>query len=197
MLGKTMLRFVALLVSVTALCAIDLAAQDSQDAPSVAEAARRARAQKQAASKPSQVVTNETLAPNTDAGKPAVDAGAPAASPDTTAAADEGQSAESDQEAAQKKAQIDTLKQKIKDKEESVNLLQREIALEQDSFYSKPDYDRDTAGKQKLDSMQADLKDQQEQLATLKAELTDLGSAEAAKQPAPASSPATPAQPQP
>lgn len=192
MLRKTSLRMMALLLIGTALPWVYVAAQETQDASSVAEAARRAREKKQAASKPTQVVTNDTLTPAA-AAAPA-NASAPATPVDASAAgAQQEQPAEND-EAAQAN-EIEELKKQIKEKEQSVALLQRELALAQDNFYRQADYQRDTAGKQKLDSMQTELKDGQVELAALKTKLADQGGA-ATAQPASANSPASSSQPQ-
>lgn len=185
----------ALLVIASALSAADLAAQDAQNAPSVAEAARRARQQKQAASKPTTVLTNDNLpaAPDSTANPATNNA------PNTTASAD---SPASDRPSASdsgdaKKDEIDALKKQIAEKQQSVDMLQRELALERDNFYRKQDYPRDSAGKQKLDAMQSNLQSAQDELNALKAKLTDLAGGDALKSPAPANPPAEPAQPQP
>ena len=189
MFWKTMLRFTALFVSAAALSAVHLAAQDTQDAPSVAEAARRAREQKDAASKPTKVITNESLPP-----APTPDpSAAPAVNPTPTA--EQSSSGDADNDAEGKKKAVDELKQQIADKQKSVDLLQRELALEQDNFYSKQDYQRDAAGKQKLDSMQSDLKTKQDELAALKAKLAEAGGGEESKEPAPGSKEPTTAAP--
>jgi hypothetical protein len=184
-------RFTALFVAAAAFSAIHLAAQDTQDAPSVAEAARRAREQKDAASKPTKVITNESLPP---APTPDPSAG-PAVNPHPPApAAEPGSSGDADNDAEGKKKAVADLKQQIADKQKSVDLLQRELALEQDNFYGKQDYQRDAAGKQKLDSMQSDLKTKQDELAALKAKLAEAGGAEDSKETAPAANPSAPPQ---
>jgi hypothetical protein len=193
MFWKTTFRFTAMFVAASAFAAIHVAAQDTQDAPSVAEAARRAREQKDAAAaKPAKVITNESLPP-----APTPDpSAAPAVNPNPPApAADQGSSDAADNDAEGKKKAVDELKQQIADKQKSVDLLQRELALEQDNFYSKQDYQRDAAGKQKLDSMQSDLKTQQGELAALKAKLADAGGGEESKEPAPGSKEPTTAAP--
>jgi hypothetical protein len=194
MLRKTSLRTVALLILGIAFPGTYLAAQETQDASSVAEAARRTREKKQAATKPTQVVTNDTLAPASGSAPAGANnaAAAPQSNASVAPAPEEEQSAEDE---AAKAKDLEGLKQQIKEKEQSVALLRRELALAQDNFYRQPDYPRDTAGKQKLDSMQSDLKDGQAELDALKAKLADQGGA-ATEQPASANSPAAPAQPQ-
>src|SRR5258708_34068546 len=45
------------------------------------------------------------------------------------------------------------LKEKIKDAQSDLDLLQREYQLDQDSFYSSPDYANNTSGNEKLEAM--------------------------------------------
>ncbi|MGB7844036.1 MAG: hypothetical protein WBL63_00345 [Candidatus Acidiferrum sp.] len=169
----TILRSLALLIVAVFFSSIRLAAQD---APSVAEAARRSRQQKQTSTKPAHVVDNDTLPPSKTAPDSASPSLVPAAPPASDSAAQPGEanaSSAADNE-GEKKAQIETLKQQIAERQQSADLLQRELALEQDNFYNKPDHERDKSGKAKLDSMQTDLKQQQADLAELKAKLADI-----------------------
>jgi predicted RNase H-like nuclease (RuvC/YqgF family) len=167
--GNTILRSLTLVIAGVSFFSVGLAAQD---APSVAEAARRAREQKQTVAKPARVVTDDTLtpAPSTPASSSPADSTAQSDNP----AAPASKPAESAEEEAKKKEEIEALKREIADKQQSVNLLQREIALAQDTFYSSPDHDRDKAGKEKLDAMQSDVKQQRAALAELQAKLADL-----------------------
>jgi predicted RNase H-like nuclease (RuvC/YqgF family) len=185
MFRKIGLRLTAFLVCAASLPVLYAAAQDTQNAPSVAEAARRTRQQKQATSKPTTVLTNDNLpaaAPDAAANHaPNANANAPSETPPS-----ENQPGAPD-DADQKQSEIDALKKQIAEKQQGVDTLQREINLEQDNFYRKQDYQRDTAGKQKLESMQSDLKTKQDELNALKAKLTDLAGADALKSPAPAS----------
>jgi hypothetical protein len=188
MLRKTSLRVLTLFLLPAAFAVSYLAAQDSPDATSVAEAARRARQQKQAAAKPSQVVTNDSLPPSpTTANNGAVSGAAPS-SGSTAAASSDSDSAE---DASTKNSEIAALKQEIKQKEESVNLLKRQLALDQDAFYSKADYQRDTAGKLKLDDEQANVAKAQSELDALNGKLTSLAGVDAPKEPAPTTTPAS------
>ncbi len=197
----TIVRTLALVLPLAWLFALPLAAQNSQD-DSVAEAARRTREQKKASAKPATVITNDTLAPAP------VPAAAPETSPATPPAPGAGstgpknqqptdasaQSAPSTPEDAdQKKRQIESLKQELAALQSEVELSQRSLSLDQDAFYSKPDFSNDKATKAKLDSALADLKLKQDDLAQLKAKLADLGYVEEPKAPA---SPAPPAKPE-
>src|SRR6516225_4070148 len=100
---KGMIRTAILLIAAASFLALGVRAQDE---PSVADAARRARQQKQASAKPSSVVTNDTLRPApTPAPAPsALPADAPATSTEDSAEAAESpeRKAETDDEAEQK-----------------------------------------------------------------------------------------------
>lgn len=174
MSGKAFLRSVALVIAGVSLFSVRLAAQD---APSVAEAARRAREQKQNAPKPTHVITEDTLAPAPTPSSPAPPSAANSTAQSDSAAAPAGKPTESAEEEAKKKQEIEALKREIADKQQSVNLMKREISLAQDTFYSNPDHDHDKSGKEKLDSMQSDAKQQQADLAELQGKLADLAPA--------------------
>jgi len=202
----------ALLAAGVSLFALSLAAQD---APSVAEAARRAREQKKASTKPATVITDDTLHPSTatpatpgpnvapSSAPGQAESAAPAALENTAAAegaapSEGAEKAQASSDDAEKKTKVDALKQQIAQAQMRVNMLQREIALAQDNLYRNPDYVHDTAGKEKLASLQDDLQQGQTELADLKAKIADLGgSAEEPKETAPPAVPAPPAQPQP
>ena len=191
-------RALALLLMAGSFSAVRLAAQDE---PSVAEAARRARQQKQAAPKPARIIDNDSIPPshtapatpaadsaaseaNPSAPTPSSDSNAPAKSEDATAPPSEKGTADADAAAA-RKAKMEALKKQIADKKESVDLQQRAIALAQDTFYSNPDHEHDRDGKAKLDSMQGDLEQAKAELAELQAKLAELGESADSK-PAPA-----------
>lgn len=166
----------------------------AQDEPSVADAARRARQQKQASAKPSSVITNDTLAPApaAAAASSAATADAPTATPQPTAEApDSGEkksAAETDDQAEQKKQEVAKLKEEIAQKQEQLRFLKSDFALKQDTFYSNPDHPHDADGKSRLDSMKSDIQQTQEELARLQTKLADLGPQEESK-PAPPSKP--------
>jgi uncharacterized coiled-coil protein SlyX len=156
----------------------------SDQQPSVAEAARKAREQKKTQAKPSTVITNDTLQPATPAtvqqataitdSKPGTDATATSG-----ATADAGNAAQpakepSEAELAKKKARIEALKQEVAEKAKEVDLQQRELALANESYYSRPDFSKDPDGKAKLDAMQSDLTQMKDALAQLKAKLKEL-----------------------
>jgi hypothetical protein len=152
----------------------------SQDSQSVAEAARHARDQKKAAAKPSKVITEDdvkpavqdsTPAPGTPAPSSGGTANPPAAQASAGSSAAEGSKDQKDQKDSKEVAE---LKGQIKQAQSDLDLLQREQALEQDSYFSNPDYVHDTEGKAKLDARKQQIGDKQEVVARLKARLLEL-----------------------
>jgi chromosome segregation ATPase len=178
MCRKRISRVLTLFLAAASFFALRLPAQDK---PSVADAARRARQQKQAATKPAPVITNDTLRPapaSTQASAESATAGPSAASTKQTPAAD------TEEDAERKKQEIAELKQQIAEKQEALKLLQRDLALKQDTFYSNPDHQHDAEGKSKLDSVKTDIQQMQDDIAALQAQLANLGPEEKSK-PAP------------
>jgi cell division protein FtsB len=165
------------------LSATVLAAQ-GQDSQSVAEAARRAREQKKNAAKPTKVITDETLDVKKGDIQSAVaeeprmpgtpDAKDQSATPSANAAANPSGAAQGPADEKRKK-EVAALKEQIKQAQSDLDLLKRDQALQQDTYYSNPDFSHDTAGKAKLDAMKQQVSDKQEELDKLKARLADLG----------------------
>jgi hypothetical protein len=168
--------------------------QDSQS-QSVADAARRAREQKKAAAKPTPVVTDDTLkrapaaaapAPSSDAASaPAPEApSAPQNPPDSpnppsadNAPAGSSAPAATPEDAKQKakdSTELAALKQQLAEAEKGLDLLQREFALQQDTYNSNPGRDKDTAGKSNLDEMKQLILDKQQEVEALKTRVAAL-----------------------
>jgi hypothetical protein len=159
-----------------------LVSAQSQDSQSVAEAARRARAQKKNTEKPVKVITDETL----DVKKGDVQSataeqlrmpGSPETPGQPAAGAANAQGTKNASEDEKSRAALKervALKEKIKDAQSDLDLLQREYLLDQDSFYSSPDYAKNTSGKEKLDAMKQQISDKQQELDQLKARLAAL-----------------------
>lgn len=181
MLRRIPLRF-ALPVVLTATLLPAAAFAQSQDTQSVAEAARRARAQKKNSEKPSKVITDDTL----DVKKGDVQSAtaeqlripgtpqAPAQPASSAANAPGSQSGSEEEKARAILKQRVVLKGKIKDAQSDLDLLQREFQLDQDTFYSSPDYANNASGKAKLDATKQQIADKQHDLERLKAELAAL-----------------------
>jgi hypothetical protein len=179
---RSMLLRVAIVAFVAALF-LPMGFAQSQDSQSVAEAARRAREKKKdAAAKPARVITDETLdvkkgdvqsavaeepkIAGADDRKAQAAPGTPNAAPANAAAKDEKQE--------KLKKQLTELKEQIKQSLMDLDLLQRENRLDQDAYYSQPNYGSDTAGKQKLDDEKQQISDKQQEISRLKTKLADL-----------------------
>lgn len=179
MFRRTILRFaLPVVLSATLLPAVPFA--QSQDTQSVAEAARRARAQKKNSEKPAKVITDDTLEVKKGdvqsaaaeqlriPGTPAQPAGGA-----TNASAQASKTA-SEEDAREALKERVALKEKIKDAQSDLDLLQREYQLDQETFYSSPDYAHNTTGKQKLDDLKQQISDKQQEIEQLKAKLAAL-----------------------
>jgi len=177
-----------------ATCLAGTPASRAQSDESVADAARRAREQKKAAGKPSTVITNDTLKPESSSVPAAQGAtAAPTATPEasaatpsaetslsvTAAAGDQksvadtkaptpGSQPTAEEQAAQQ-GEIEALKREILEKQKELDLALRSLSLANDDFYSKPDFSKDSDGKAKLDAMKSDVDQLKDALAQLKA----------------------------
>jgi hypothetical protein len=203
-----MSRCVFLRLAITAILAAAVlpwtALAQSQDSPgqSVAEAARRAREQKKAAAKqPAPVITDDTLKPAAPAAQ-AANAPAPAAdssgAPDASAAAaPAGPPAPAanpgdTEQKTKDSAELAALQLQVAEAQKGLELLQRELALQQDAYISNPDHSHDVAGKAKLEAMLEQITDKRQAVDALKTQLAALQAASGT--PAPAA-PIAPPQP--
>jgi glucose/arabinose dehydrogenase len=183
-----MLHFISLRLALSAiLAAVFLPAMvhaQSQDFQSVAEAARRSREQKKAQAKPARVITEDDVKPAIPADtapSPAGVTNAPAATaPAAPTPAGSSTTPDSKDEKAPKESkEVTALKDQIKQVQNDLDLLQREQSLEQDSYFSNPDYVHNTAGKAKLDALKQQVSDKQQELDGLKARLAELQASQA------------------
>lgn len=183
---KVILRLFAVLLAACSLYCSRVLAQD--DATSVADAARQSRQQKQDAPKPARVIDNDVIPPSPAASNSPNVANATLNTNASSAADSSAEPSAGSAEEANSKGETEALKKEIAAKKEQVDFKKRELALAQDGYYSNPDHDRDTTGKQKLDAMQAEL-------AQAQSELNELQSKLAAAGPAADEKPAEPAKP--
>ena len=167
----------------------------SEDAPSVAEAARRAREQKKTQAKPAKVITEDDVKPvarpNSATPAPpeaATASAAPAPMASSTASTASSSSPAPDAKDQKDSKEVTELKAQIKQVQGDLDLLQREQSLEQDKYYSNTDYLHDTAGKAKLEALKQQVSDKQQELEHLKTRL-------AALQPTESGSTSTPSKP--
>jgi len=178
-------------------------------APSVADAAKQAREQKQNAASAAKVITDDDLDPkNVKPGEegltaptPQLETQPPSAAAVAAVEAADARSEKSPADDPLKKtdpAKVAKLKGELAQAEEDLKLSQRESQLEQDTVYSKPDYQHDTAGKDKLAELQQVISDKQALVDDLKKRLTELQDALNQQGAAPpgAENPASPPQPQ-
>ena len=153
----------------------------------MADAARRAREQKKSAAKTptaksSKVITDDDV-PKAPQPTDGVNVGAPAkleTQPPTqaTVAAVEAadQAAATGTESGKKSDDPDIAKAKeaVATAEKELDLLKRELALDQDTFYSNTDYVHDKAGQTKLAGEQQAINNKQVELDGLKAKLQEI-----------------------
>jgi len=158
----------------------------AQDAPSVAEAAKRARQQKQDSTKPTKVITNDEI--------PSAPAPAPA---EGSAQGDTKKSAEETaQDEAKKTAEIEALQKQIHQLEHDIDTQKGAIALDENTYYSNPNRPRNSEQKDKIDQEKQALESMQANLADLKTKLEALGVESPAKPPKPPESITSNAPPQ-
>jgi hypothetical protein len=175
-------RFPSVIVAVLAAALVPVAFSQSQDSQSVAEAARKAREKKKDATKPAKVITDETLDVKKGDVQSAVAeedkiAGAPDAKNQPQRGGANPAAANSSAQAAKEeklKKELTAAKEQLKQALMDLDLLQRENRLDQDAYYSKPNYGNDTAGKQKLADEQQQISDKRQQVEQLKAKVADL-----------------------
>src|SRR5215813_7177042 len=191
------------------------AQSQSDQSQSVAEAARKAREQKKAAAKNNPVIDDDTInlrpvSYDTGASPPAgtvinttpVMPSAEGASPNSPepakpadvrahTATSAATSSEADARKAEEQAEeIAKTKDLLKQMQSELDLLKRQLALDSESFYSKPDYAHDSDGKSRLDELQRAIDDKMSSIDDLKQRLQALlqeagVSADTEKAPAP------------
>src|SRR5215467_4757052 len=177
---STLIRIALVAVMTSVFLPIGFA--QSQDSESVAEAARKAREKKKDATKPAKVITDETLdvkkgdVQSAVAEEPKI-AGAPDSKPQAGPGAPNANSANAaakDEKREKLKKELTELKEQVKQSLMDLDLLQRENRLDQDAYYSQPNYGSDTVGKQKLDDEKQQISSKQDEVSRLKAKLADL-----------------------
>lgn len=160
---------------------LPMAFSQPQDSQSVAEAARRAREKKKDSAKPATVITDDMLdvkmgdVQSAVAEEPKI-AGAPEAANQSANGTANPAASDAKTQAAQDKLkkEIAAVKERLKDALADLDLLQRENRLDQDTYYSEPNFASDTAGKQKLDDEQQKMTDKRQEIDRLKTKLADL-----------------------
>jgi hypothetical protein len=188
-------RFLAALLACGLWVLTSSAQRQDPQSQSVADAARRARQDKNSSkptSRPSKVITDDDLS-STAKSAEGVNVGAPPkletqppsqSAVATTEAAD--QVADSDTAHVKKgdDPEIAKAKEDVAKASKELDLLQRELALDQDTFYSNTDYVHDRAGQTKLADEQQQINLKQQEVNALKTRVQEL---EAKKKPTAAS----------
>ena len=163
-------------------------AQSQGDNASVADAARRAREQKRATSKPVRTLTNDDLpaapaqpalpvaaatgaaeTPDADQAQASGEGTAPAKAPPAVRPGGEPDAKRAEREAALKRAKAD-----LAEAQGQLDVLQRKAALDSDTFYSKTGYASDSEGKERLDAEAQQISDKKSQVDDLKAKVVAL-----------------------
>jgi len=181
-MSRNIILRLALPIVLTAVALPSVTFAQSQDSQSVADAARRAREKKKNSEKPAKVITDETLeVKKGDVQSAAAEQLRMPGTPETQAqpaptnapssAAQSELKASEDEKVAKELA---ALKEQIKQAQSDLDLAQREQALQQDTYFSNPDYAHDTAGKAKLDAIKQQITEKQQALDRLKARLAEL-----------------------
>ncbi|HYL09418.1 MAG TPA: hypothetical protein VEU31_01650 [Candidatus Acidoferrales bacterium] len=166
----------------SAMWAAPMAAQEPPKKESVAEAARRARAErerKKAAEKQARTFDNDNL-PTPKEGESINVIGQPAAAPGTTPgqAAAPGASAEDakakEQDRQKVSEQLKGVKAQLEDAKKDLEIAKRAFDLDRDTYYSNPNFQSDKAGKVKLDSEQTDIAAKQQAVDQIQHKIIDL-----------------------
>jgi hypothetical protein len=172
----------------------DSPATGQQD-DSLAAAARKAREQKKNDGKPAKVWDNDHMptgtinvigqAPTTEDASATAGAAAtgPAADQSKTAPAAPGNpAAVSKEKRANLQAGLESAQQEVESLKSDLDIQQRKYALDQQSYYGKPDYASDKAGaaalddeKQQIDGKQQELADAQKRVDDLQGQLAAAG----------------------
>jgi acyl-CoA synthetase (AMP-forming)/AMP-acid ligase II len=173
------IRFRTAFAAILAAAFVPVAFSQSQDSQSVAEAARRAREKKKDAAKPTKVITDENLDVKKGDVQSAVAeedkiAGAPDAKAQQVSNVPAANAKTPNDRDEKLKKEVASVKEQLKEALGDLDLLQRENRLDQDAYYSKPNFASDTAGKQKLDDEQQQINDKRQEVERLKAKLADL-----------------------
>jgi len=183
---KCRYRFVTFLIAsgfLAGLSGAALAQSQDDSAPSVAEAARRARDQKKTAAKPVRTLTNDDLPAAPVSGANAAEAQVNSAKAEDNAAAtsdaSQPQAAPVNDEKTREQnadnvAALEHAKKELAQAAHELDVMQRKAALDSDAYYSKPDFANDKDGKANLDAGAQQISDKKQAVETLKARVAEL-----------------------
>jgi uncharacterized coiled-coil protein SlyX len=168
----------------------DQSTTQPQQAQTIAEAAKQARDKRQNTPKPVKIVTEDDIDKRnvqpgeqglTVDGPPKLETDPP--SPGAVAAA-EAADAAAGAPASPNAGEAGVLKAQLAEAQKELDILKRDLALQQDTFFSNADYAHDKAGKAKLDAMQEQVTEKQQQVDQLKAKLDALPASKLSGKPA-------------
>jgi len=153
-----------------------LAAQQDQGQESVADAARKARAERKDAPKPKMVIDNDNLGSLT--GTVSVVGETPAAPDDQAKKAGGEKGAKSGEPAKDEsywRAKFDDAHKKLKDDEHELDIMQRELNLKQQQYYADPTAAlKQEYSRQDLNDSKAKIDDKTAAVAKDKTDISDL-----------------------
>ena len=157
---------------------------DPQSSDPVADAARKARAEKQAAAKPKKVYTDDDFASKKNApATPAASTGGDQAPATDATAATEAAALNDPKSEAYWRKRFRTVRDKLDNSEKELDVLQRELNKDQVQYYSDPQkalmqqYDRKDINDKtaKVDAKKKEIEDLKKQLSDMEDELRKSG----------------------
>lgn len=166
------------LIAVAGLLGLLPAAAQGQNPPtdkkqeeSLADAARRLRAQRQSTAQVKRVWTNDNLSSGLASEAGGMGAGfsasGDAGAPRTTSDEEEAERAEAEKAVKEEKARLEQLKSDL-------GLLERDYDLARQQFYSNPDYANDSAGQRRINEQQSQIDAKKTDIATSEAKVKEL-----------------------
>lgn len=153
------------------------ATQSDQQQDSVAAAARRAREQKKDQPKAAKVFDNDSI-PTTPGAVSVV--GSPSEAPSAEQPAQgqnqtTGTQGQAKPPAAMSPAELDAAKQQIQSLKTDLDILQRKLTLDQQSYYGKPNYESDKEGAAGLNAEQTEINAKQQEIDDLQKKIDAAG----------------------
>ena len=174
--------FAAFAILLSPAAALVASAQSQSETPqSVAEIARKARAEREArkkSPKPVKELTEEDLARKESpvaGGEPATSEAATeqAVAPEQPAVEAEAPATAAKRVAGQE-AELRELKAQLITTQKEAEIQERDLALQKEQFYSQADFAHDSEGKARLDAAQNQMSDKQQEIERLKTRIAAL-----------------------
>jgi len=165
---------------------------DQQQPTSIAEAARRTREQKKSQPQATHSWDNDNIPTNPNelsvVGSPAAPppdenapsaradnaAGAPAGAQNAGAAPPSGDAAKEANDQAAVRSELDSAKDHLKILMTNLDILSRQYTLDQQQYYSKPNYSSDRDGQERLNKEQSDVEAKRQEVAEAQKKVDEL-----------------------